>query len=157
MKTGSTLVRHWVAKAAFALACCLACALPATAGPPSESEQLMVGTWYGEFAPDPSKPVQRFITTRNADGSFALHARLYDHGKVIGELRNRGIWGVSNGMYFTVTTEVNERKTDPRIPDVINAYLVQVLAGNDFEYVHVASGNRFKVARVPPGTARLPD
>lgn len=146
----------WLLRPVAAL-CFVACALTSWAGTLSESEQLMVGTWYGEFAPDPAKPVQRFITTRNPDGSFAIHARLYDHGKAIGELHNRGIWGVSNGMYFTVTTDVNGRKTDPRIPDVINAYLVQGLAGNEFEYVHVASGNHFKVVRVQPDKARLPD
>lgn len=131
--------------------------LAAWAGGLSETEQLMVGTWYGEFAPAPSRPVQRFVTTRNPDGSFTIHARLYDGGKQVGELRNQGIWGVSNGMYFTVTTEVNGGKTDPRVPEVINAYLVQSLAGNEFEYVHVASGNRFKVVRVEADKARLPD
>jgi hypothetical protein len=146
----------WSAKVAVA-ACAALCTISAWAATPSESEQMMVGTWYGEFAPDPSKPVQRFVTTRNADGSYSIHARLYQNGKVIGELRNRGLWGLSNGMYFTVTTEVDDKKTDPRIPDVINAYLVQALAGNNFEYVHVASGNRFKVVRVPPDKARLPD
>jgi hypothetical protein len=129
----------------------------AMAGAPSESERLMAGTWYGEFAPTPKKAVQRFVTTRNADGSFTLHARLYEDGKVVSDLRNRGLWGISNGIYFTVTTEVNGQKTEPRHPEVINAYLVQSLGADVFEYVHVASGNRFRVMRVDPATAKLPD
>jgi hypothetical protein len=76
---------------------------------------------------------------------------------MVAELLNKGLWGISNGLYFTVTTEVNGNKTDAKSPEVINAYLVQAINGNQFEYLHVASGNRFRVAKVDPATARLPD
>lgn len=144
-------------RAAAALACALALAPAALSQGRSDAEKHAVGTWYGEFPPAPRKTVQRFLTVREPDGSFTVHARLYENGKLVNELRNRGLWGVSNGMYFTVTTEVNGRKTEARTPDVINAYLVQKLEGDDFEYVHVASGNRFRVQRVEPGSVRLPD
>jgi hypothetical protein len=111
---------------------------------------MMVGTWYGEFAPRPGMPVQRFLYNRKADGSFTLVARLYAPGKPPTELRNSGLWGISNGLYFTVTTEVDGVRTDTRSPDTINPYLVQDLQQDAFSYRHVLSGNVFRVVRVPP-------
>jgi hypothetical protein len=144
-------------KIALALHAALALAAPAAAQKHSDAESRAVGTWYGEYQPAPRQALQRFITTRSADGTFVLHARMYDNGRLVADLRNSGLWGVSNGMYFTVTTEVNDRRTEARTPEVINAYLVQKLDGDDFEYVHVASGNRFRVKRVEAGSVRLPD
>lgn len=122
----------------------------------SDAEKAAVGTWYGEFSPSAGQAVQRFLTIREADGSLTIQARLYEGSKVLSEVRNRGLWGISNGMYFTVTTEVNGQKTDPRLPEVINAYLIQKLAAGEFEYLHVASGNRFHVQKVDPAKAQLP-
>ncbi|MBC5763567.1 hypothetical protein [Ramlibacter albus] len=140
-----------------ALSAAIALAAPAWSQTHSDPEKKAAGTWYGEYQPAPRQALQRFVTTRAADGTFTLHARMYENGKVVAELKNRGLWGVSNGMYFTVTTEVNDLPTEARKPDVINAYLVQKLEGDEFEYMHVASGNRFRVKRVEAGSVRLPD
>jgi hypothetical protein len=144
-------------RAAGLLVAGLSLAACAHAQPHSDAEKKAVGTWYGEYSAAPRPGVQRFVTTRSADGTFTVHARMYENGRMIADLTNRGLWGVSNGMYFTVTTEVNDRKTEARTPEVINAYLVQKLEGDEFEYMHVASGNRFRVRRVEPGSVRLPD
>lgn len=136
----------------------LACALcGAAAAAPSEQEALATGTWYGEFSAGPDQPLQRFLTTRSADGTFALVARLYDRGRSTSELRNKGLWGVSNGMYFTVTTEVDGKRTDPRTADLVNPYLVRSLVAGSFEYQHIPSGRIFRVMRVDPAMTRLPD
>lgn len=150
-----TLLRPGWAKwmAALALAC-FAAAAPAA---PSEQEAMAAGTWYGEFSGGAGQPLQRFLTTRAADGTFTLHARLYDKGRTTSELRNSGLWGVSNGMYFTVTTEINGKRTDFRSADVTNPYLVRNLTAISFEYQHIPSGHMFRVTRVDPATARLPD
>ena len=134
----------------------LACG-PAVATEPSAQERLAVGTWYGEYSAGAGQPVQRFINTRHPDGTYVLVARLYDKGKPTTELRNKGLWGISNGLYFTITTEVNGQRVDPAKADVAQPYLVQSLNSMSFEYAHVASGNRFRVTRVDPATARLPD
>jgi len=123
----------------------------------STGETRLVGTWYGEFSPNASSPVQRFITTRRVDGTFDLQARMYQDNKMVGEARNNGMWGLSNGMYFTVTTEVNGKPSDPKRPEAVNAYLVKSLEADRFSYVHVASGGQFTVTRVDPASARLPD
>lgn len=122
---------------------------------PSTKEALLVGTWLGEFAPQPGMPLQRFLTTRRSDGSFTLVARLYEPGKPPSELVNSGLWGVSNGLYFTVTTEVNGARTNTRSAETVNPYLVRELQGDSFVYQHVLSGNVFRVNRVSPDT-RLP-
>lgn len=123
----------------------------------SREEQLAAGAWYGEFSAGADKPVQKFITVRNADGSFSLQARMYEKGKAVSEVRNQGLWGVSNGMYFTVTTTVNGQGTNKRSSDVVNAYLLQRLSADEFEYQHVASGNSFRVTRIDSSKVRLPD
>lgn len=123
----------------------------------STAEKVVLGTWYGEFSPGPNLPLQRFINVRNADGTFAVRARMYEGGKVVAEVRNSGLWGVSNGMYFTIVTEVNGTPSDPKRPEAVNAYLVKSLGADRFEYVHVASGGQFVVTRVDPMNARLPD
>jgi hypothetical protein len=123
----------------------------------SVAEERMAGTWYGEFSAGGPAPSQRFLTTRRADGTFTLQARMYEGGKVVAEARNGGMWGISNGMYFTVTTEINGAPSDAKRPDAINAYLVKSVDADRFEYVHVATGNRFVVTRVDPARARLPD
>ncbi|CAN5583798.1 hypothetical protein BH10PSE18_BH10PSE18_33320 [soil metagenome] len=132
------------------LALCIFGCMASAAATPSAQEAMMVGTWYGEFAPRPGMPVQRFLYNRKADGSFTLVARLYAPGKPPTELRNSGLWGISNGLYFTVTTEVDGVRTDTRSPDTINPYLVQDLQQDAFSYRHVLSGNVFRVVRVPP-------
>jgi hypothetical protein len=123
---------------------------------PSEPEALATGTWYGEFSGGSNQPLQRFLTTRLADGTFTLRARVYDKGR-FQELNNQGLWGISNGLYFTVTTEVDGKRADFRTADVTNPYLIRKLAGNDFEYQHIPSGRIFHVKRVDPATAHLPD
>ena len=123
----------------------------------STAEKVMLGTWYGEFAPGPKLPLQRFINVRNADGTFVVRARMYEGGKVVAEVRNAGLWGISNGMYFTVITEVDGRPSDPKRPEAVNAYLVKSLDADRFAYVHVASGGQFVVTRIDPANARLPD
>lgn len=135
----------------------LTLAPPVWANQQAGQEKLAVGTWYGEYAPAPNQPLQRFIVTRLADGSFSLQARLYEKGKIVSDLRNRGLWGISNGMYFTVTTEVNGERTDFKNPGVTHPYLVRTLSQGEFEYQHIPSGNKFRVVRVDPATARLPD
>ena len=135
----------------------LTLASPVLADKQSDQEKLAIGTWYGEFSPGPNQPLQRFINTRQADGSYTVQARLYEKGRFISELRNRGLWGISNGLYYTVTTEVNGEKTDLKNPEVTHPYLVRSINPTVFEYQHIASGNKFRVLRVDPATVRLPD
>lgn len=127
----------------------------ALAGPPSADETTLVGTWLGEYSPAPGAPVQRFLTKRAADGTFTLVARMYEAGKAPTELVNTGIWGISNGMYFTVTSSVNGTPTNTRNPETISPYLVRDLQNDTFTFQHVLTGVLLKVSRVAPDT-RLP-
>lgn len=127
----------------------------AFAGPPSADETTLAGTWLGEYAPAPGAPLQRFLTKRAADGSFTLVAKMYETGKPPIELVNTGIWGVSNGMYFTVTTTVNGTPTNTKNPETISPYLVRDLQKDSFTFQHVLSGVLLKVSRVAPDT-KLP-
>lgn len=139
----------------LALVLAFAACVPAAAAL-SDQETLAIGTWYGEVS-NPGQPLQRFLTTRAPDGTFVLQTRLYDKGRAISELRNSGLWGISNGMYFTFTTEVNGKQTETGRPEMSNPYLVRNLNATSFEYQHIPSKGVFRVVRVDPATARLPD
>jgi hypothetical protein len=130
-------------------------ATQALAGPPSADESTLVGTWLGEYAPAPGAPVQRFLTKRAPDGTFTLVSRMYEAGKAPTELVNTGIWGISNGMYFTVTSSVNGMPTNTRNPETISPYLVRELQKDSFTFQHVLTGVLLKVSRVAPET-KLP-
>lgn len=148
----SKILRIWV------LGLCMGFSIWAThalAGPPSADETALVGTWLGEYAPAPGAPVQRFLTQRAADGTFTLVSRMYEPGKAPTELVNTGIWGISNGMYFTVTSSVNGIPTNTRNPETISPYLVRDLQKDTFTFQHVLTGVLLKVSRVAPDT-RLP-
>ena len=149
-----TLLNGWVMRVSALLLTLAACAPVAAA--PSDQETLATGTWYGEVS-GPGKPLQRFLTTRSPNGTFVLRSRLYDSGRATSELHNSGLWGISNGMYFTITTEVNGKPTDTSAPEVSNPYLVRNLSATAFEYQHIPSKSIFRVIRVDPATARLPD
>ena len=106
----------------------------------SAQEAAATGRWFAEYAPNPQAPVQRFIMQRNPDGTFTLQSRMYAQGKMVGELRNAGLWGISNGLFFTVTTEVNGQKTDTKNPETVNPYLVRTLDKQRFVYQHIPTG-----------------
>lgn len=132
-----------------------ATAATAAVAAPSDAESQAVGTWYGEFA-ETGAPAQRFLTTRLPDGTYILRARLYDKSPPT-ELVNRGLWGISNGLYFTITTEINGQAVDARNAQAANHYLVQSQSATELVYRHLPSNRSFRVVRVDPATARLPD
>ncbi|MDO9403239.1 MAG: hypothetical protein Q7T87_04350 [Polaromonas sp.] len=129
-----------------------------TAAQVSFAERALVGTWYGESgATGPAgAQLQRFLTTRRPDGTYSLEVRTYENGKPTIQLANTGLWGISNSLFFTITTEVNGQRTAIREPAYTAAYLVRGITGNEFVYQHIASGRELRVVRAAPD-ARLPD
>lgn len=122
----------------------------------SPQEQAAAGRWFAEYAPNAQAPVQRFIMQRNTDGTFILQSRMYAQGKMVGELRNAGLWGISNGLFFTVTTEVNGQKTDTKNPETVNPYLVRTLEKDRFVYQHIPTGTVLN-ARMVDAAFQLPN
>jgi hypothetical protein len=149
-----TFLNGWAMRMSALVLAFAACVPAALAS--SDQESLAIGTWYGEVS-TPGQPLQRFLTSRAPNGTFVLQTRLYDKGRAISELRNSGLWGISNGMYFTFTTEVNGKQTDSSRSEMTNPYLVRSLNATSFEYQHIPSKGIFRVIRVDPATARLPD
>ncbi|RZJ15260.1 MAG: hypothetical protein EOO54_18720 [Haliea sp.] len=121
-------------------------------------EQALTGSWYGESGASTvaGAQTQRFLTTRRADGTYSLEVRTYEMGKPTVKLTNTGLWGISNSLFFTLTTEVNGQRTAIREPAYTSAYLVRSITANEFVYQHIASGKELRVVRTSPD-ARLPD
>lgn len=124
----------------------------------SYAERALTGAWYGESAASgaTAAQLQRFLTTRRPDGTYSLEVRTYENGKPTVKLTNNGLWGISNGLFFTVITEVNGQRTVIREPSYSAAYLVRGITGNEFVYQHIGTGRELRVVRVAPDT-RLPD
>lgn len=120
--------------------------------PPSQAESSLVGTWYGEFTH--GLPVQRFLVTRHADGSFTMQAKVYESGAVAFEIHSAGRWGVSNGLYAVVTTEqsVLPPQANAQPQEVVSLYEVQALEPDRFSYRHALSQRVFHARRVSPDT-----
>ena len=123
----------------------------------SHAEQLMVGTWFGD-AVLPGKPetLQQFLATRRADGTYTLEVRNYQEGRMRQRIVNSGVWGISNGIYVTLTTDVEGQKTVLSDPSYTQVYVLRGLSANEFRYTHVGSGREFRVVR-STADFRLPD
>ncbi|HVR54885.1 MAG TPA: hypothetical protein VMS38_34510 [Pseudorhodoferax sp.] len=128
--------------------------VPPAAGA-SPAERALQGVWTWEYQPE-GGALQRFLLERRADGTFTLLSRSYAAGRASTELLNAGLWGVSNGLYFTVTTEVNGQRVNVRDSALYNPYVIVGLQGDVLRYRHLPTGIELRTRKVP-ATTRLPD
>lgn len=136
-------------------------AMPAGAGleqpHTSTAEQILVGTWFGEAVlPGTPETLQQFLATRRADGSYTLEVRNYQEGRMRQRLVNSGVWSISNGIFVTLTTDIEGKKTTLSDPSFTQVFAVRGLTANEFRYQHLASGREIRVVRSTPDF-RLPD
>lgn len=122
---------------------------------PSAAEAALQGVWAWELTA-PGGALSRFLIQRRPDGNFTLISRTYAAGRATAELVNGGLWGVSNGLYFTVTTEVNGQRVDTRDSALYNPYVILALEGDVLRYRHLPTGLELRTLKVRPDT-RLPD
>lgn len=129
--------------------------MAAPAGAASPAELALQGLWTWEYQPE-GGALQRFLLERRADGTFTLVSRSYTAGRATTELVNTGLWGVSNGLYFTVTTQVNGQRVNVRDSALYNPYVIVGLQGEELRYLHLPTGIELRTRKVP-ATTRLPD
>lgn len=128
---------------------------PAAQPGPSAAEVALRGVWAWEYTA-PGGELSRFLMQRRPDGTFTLLSRTYRTGRPSTELVNGGLWGVSNGLYFTVTTEVNGQRVSTRDSALYHPYIILALEGDVLRYLHLPSGTEFRTRKVAPET-RLPE
>jgi hypothetical protein len=121
----------------------------------SPAEAALQGVWTWELSAGDGA-VSRFLIQRRADGQFTLIARTYQPGRPTTELANGGLWGVSNGLYFTVTTQINGQRIGTRDSALYNPYVIVALEGDVLRYLHLPTGMEIRTRKVP-ADFRLPD
>lgn len=126
------------------------------AGGASAAELALQGVWIWDYQPTEGGPLQRFLLERRADGSFTMVSRSYTAGRATSQLVNAGLWGVSNGLYFTVTVQVDGQRVNMRDSALYNPYVIVGLQGEELRYVHLPTGIELRTRKVP-ATTRLPD
>jgi hypothetical protein len=118
----------------------------ASAPRPVSAERL-AGCWVGEDV----QPVVRRKTAwrmeRRPDGSFTVAFRPLE-GPPAPVQTEQGQWRWRDGLYTTITTQVDGRPVDVRNPNYTDTYEVRSLTDTDMSYVHTRLGAMFTAKRV---------
>jgi hypothetical protein len=106
-----------------------------------KSRRLLIGNWRSE-ATDIHGVRRVEDVTRNADGTYAFHfTQISEAGKTTVDQVECGKWGVSGDIYFTITLSTRQggkgQPTSPYDPSFYDAYRIQTLTDEIFEYKHV--------------------
>ena len=114
----------------------------------------VIGTWYGE-APTTEGGVIEWISTRDADSSFEIRFRIKKPDGTIERSTEVGFWGVAERIYFTMTRGwMTDRGSflpaDPEDETLYDAYEIQSVSEQSFEYRNFSTGNQYKTRRVDP-------
>lgn len=109
----------------------------------------VAGRWYGvERQPRESDAPVHWILERHANGTFDLTTFEERGCKVIAFTRESGRWALSNGLYSTVTTEVNGRKVNSSERYYQDIYALEEVSSDRITYTSIAVGIRFVGRRV---------
>lgn len=112
----------------------------------------LVGRWFGE-AEDSAGRTQKWTTQRNADGSYRTDFVRIDNEDSRDSQIEVGVWGLAGGIYFTaVRAYVHGGKltqADTTDPDLYDAYRVERISAEHFEYTDLRSNRRIRVVKLP--------
>lgn len=118
----------------------------------------MMGRWLGEADTKDGKH-SKWLMERRLDGSYTVKFQLFQASKKVLEQIEVGVWGISAGIYFTMTREMIEgmesRPVDTTLATYYDAYDVLSLDDSTFRYRSRESGDVFTVKKVAD-SFRLP-
>lgn len=116
----------------------------------------LVGRWRGE-APGADGTSITWFTQRNADGSYRT-----DFVRTMGEDAREsqvevGVWGLAGGIYFTAVRAYLQGgqlvQADTTDPDLYDAYRVERIADEVFEYEDLRTKRKIRVVKEPDAPA----
>jgi hypothetical protein len=118
--------------------------------------ERLIGRWRGE-APGRDGSTVSWITERNADGSYRT-----DFVRTMGESAREsqievGVWGLAGGIYFTAVRAYLHggqlKQADTTDPDLYDAYQVNKIGDDVFEYTDLRSKRKIRVVKVAEAPA----
>lgn len=125
-----------------------------TKKPDASQEQqrsLLVGTWFGDAkTKDGGRRLQ--ITQRAPSGTYKVTFRVFEPSGQTWEQSEVGFWGVSGGVYFTITKGWVDGESfseaNPTDASLNDAYQIVELTEERFIYRALQSGNEYSLSRV---------
>lgn len=117
-------------------------ALALALGSVAAKAQDLTGRWYGEGYQ--GRIYLHWITERMPGGFFAVEFRQYEECRLVREQKESGRWSFKDGLYSTVTTEINGKSVA-----FSDDYIVDSLEADVFRYHHREKGMSFVARRKP--------
>ncbi len=104
-----------------------------------------------QITPDPDR--DRLTTQRNADGSYRTDFVRIDNEDSRDSQIEVGVWGLAGGIYFTAVRAYLHggqlKQADTTDPDLYDAYQVEKITAEFFEYKDLRSNRRIRVVKLP--------
>lgn len=125
---------------------------PAPAVTPDPDRERLVGRWLGE-AQDSAGRTLKWTTQRNADGSYRTDFVRIDNEDSRDSQIEVGVWGLAGGIYFTAVRAYLQGdklvQADTTDPDLYDAYKVEQITPERFEYTDLRTQRRIRVVKLP--------
>lgn len=123
---------------------------------PDPDRDRLVGLWMGE-AQDSAGRTRKWTTRRNADGSYRTDFVRIDNADSRDSQIEVGVWGVAGGIYFTAVRAYLHGEqlvqADTTDPDLYDAYRVERISDQVFEYVDLRTDRKIRVVKLPEPAA----
>ena len=115
------------------------------------TRELLVGRWYGN-QPKKDGGSHRFIKDKKRDGTYEITFRFCEPDGQYEEQTERGRWGHSRAIYFTIVEKISfsgiDIDTDAEDPRTYDAYEIISLDEDTFVYKWLYDGSVFTAKRV---------
>lgn len=123
---------------------------------PDPDRDRLVGRWMGE-AQDSAGRTHKWTTLRNADGSYRTDFVRIDNEDSRDSQIEVGVWGIAGGIYFTAVRAYLRGgqlvQADTTDPDLYDAYKIEQITAEVFEYTDLRSQRRIRVVKLPDAPA----
>lgn len=113
---------------------------------------LVVGTWYGSSLQPHTSPYPiHWVSEDSADGTFSMVTYEERPCGLRVFSREAGRWGMSNGIYTIITTQLNGNAVNSADRYLQDVYEVNSISRDKFTYRSITYGIEFEARRVQPG------
>lgn len=111
----------------------------------------LIGKWYGRTSVKEGG-VREWLRELRVDGTFTIKFKVTDGKKKVTEQVEAGYWGISPGIYFSLTREILLRAgfsaLDVTNPTFYDAYTILELKPESFKYQSTETGEIYETFKV---------